>query len=120
MPTKHAHVIQHTHVIDAKKNIYYTTYEWVGKRHWHVRISLRDKDSLPFPLIMIEPMDPLSLYGTFIRTDTLTWWWTWAVAKLTALWMPIKYRIIMTLEVWGLAHIDFGDIPDWKHVGRKR
>ena len=61
--------------------------------------------------------------ATYARADGLNIFvWLWLVVSTTVQRLTgwIYLRVILTLTVWGLAHVPYGERPTWRHVGIKK
>ena len=108
---------------------YLNGFKWEGDERGSVRVRPRDLKTL----MNIEAgewmtcgelrlrrvaADEYEGTATYVREDGF---WRSALVwnRLRFLGEQFKHRFIYTLMVWGLAYVDFGDVPDWKHIGRR-
>lgn len=120
-------------------------WEWEGLRGWPLRIErgcLEDMlghclhegsswleisdcpktlNCFPWPLrfVAIErrfDRDEL----IYVRTDSGFWLYWYCRFRALPFLQMLRTRIILTLMVWNLAHIEPGEIANWRCVGRKR
>lgn len=114
-----AYIITDTHNV---RNTRYYTYKWQGNKRATVFIMFNpqeDISDLPWKLHKIK--DDWNRGGTYYVRKDISFWWitsikTWIFDKF--LWL--KVRFIVTLSVWGLAHIQMGEIPNWECVFKKK
>jgi hypothetical protein len=102
----------------------HTEVEWVGPVHGIVAADryILDTISLPWPYEGLEDDWPSG--RVFIcRTD-----YPWPLAcnrlqveadRFSRFWDRLQYRLIYTAQVWGLAYVAPGHIPDWGCIGKK-
>ena len=103
--------------------------KWIGSKYTVVEVSklLASSQSLsvyPWPLKVIDDNVDFGRSMLVVRKD-VGWhiWWL-----LVALWYKLfrsrgyynfKWRVLMTLELWGLAYQPEGEIVSWKNIGRR-
>jgi hypothetical protein len=59
------------------------------------------------------------VWGYDELADFFSWLYHTAKANLRNWTAVFQARLIMTLVVWGLAYVPCGEIPGWRHVGKK-
>ncbi|MBD2005613.1 MULTISPECIES: hypothetical protein [Cyanophyceae] len=102
----------------------YKTYEWQDTSA-PVRINRELYPEIK-DLWQIEVIKEDRLYLTCIRTDTPFPWYAYHrfqrdICKLVDFFKyEIGCRLILTAQVWGLAYVPPGEVPNWKHLGKKR
>lgn len=119
-----AKIVWHRHVNPLTGDMWDTP-EWVGDPCGMVFIYHSGIDKLLWSYEIVE--NRLIDRGGYliIRTDTFPcyvyarfqancWrFWNWVKSAIGA-------RLILTLHIWGLAYVPYGDIPSWEHIGGKR
>ena len=98
-------------------------YEWIGKSPLALVRGDVDISELPWPMRELgKDFDPL-YPRLMIRTDRFWWLAQWQYRLIIALCRiahVMKYRIIATLEIWGLAHTPEWCVRSWSHIGKRR
>ncbi len=106
----------------------FTTFHWQGPALGIATVGCRDwkrheKQLRAAGLRVIGPESPFTLRMLVSRASG-PYWLSWArycvIERLSNTWASLKARIIVTLEVWGVAHVPVGEMPQWRHVGRTR
>jgi len=95
------------------------TYEWSGNLRKPVFVGFNESKLVPFPLRKVEDCPHMD-GGYYIRTDVSFWWITEARIKAADLFSLIYHRIILTANVWGLAHTPMGNVPSWRDLLKKK
>lgn len=126
IPTANIRVTEHLVWRDRR----YCTYKWEGPA-WgilgvsHYLLDASDFiEQVPYPLKLIQ-RDAMRQVDYYVRTDgryflsAAYWamrenlWWVWAF---------VFSRFLLTLEIWGLAYNDPGQIMGWhslKNIGKR-
>ena len=105
---------------------HYLTYKWIGKPWQPVWITelFVDQQLSDFPWKLIEvDRDYSKRAGLYVRADgfwVVTRWMTSLKIGIQKLLGLTYYRLIITAMVWALAYVPQGDIPSWRHLGKKR
>lgn len=102
---------------------YYETYEWLGKKTDQIFIHGEDNYNLKnLPWKFVEIKTDIWKNGIYyMRKDAMLpiGWLIWLFVRLSNFWNGFSAKMIMTLNVWGLAYTDVGCIPSWKDIGKK-
>lgn len=98
----------------------YTTFEWIGERHWPIYISMDiDISKLPFELVKIGVADNLFDYKYMRKDAYFPYGWIVVIKeKAYRLYMYFFYRIMATLNIWNLAYTPHGQVPSWRDIFR--
>jgi len=114
------------HYKELPRGRFYYEYEWEGNKSGLVRINWEflcrhPFRSLPWKFMIVEENPG---YYICIRHDVFSGRVKGLYYRffnfLKRKFRVIYYRIILTLEVWGLAYSEDGGIPSWRDIGRKR
>jgi hypothetical protein len=136
---KYATIIATWHQLPLGRR--HVTYKWEGDANLPViidRQTLRfelnqsvdefpkEINFLPWPLKLIDDDDEAywcydgALYSRTDGLNKLLWLYYWWRTRARRYWHPFKYRLLLTLMVWGAAYIPEFERPSWRHIGRKR
>jgi hypothetical protein len=117
-------------IIITRHNIYhnyhYYTFKWEGKKTATTLIDRESyelfKNQFPWKLKVIEFNLMANSYVVARKDNVLCinaiCHWIKAYAKRITI--KTKCRIIITAMIWNLAYVPDGEIPEWKHIGKKK
>jgi hypothetical protein len=101
------------------------TFFWEGPRTATVLVSMdlweEVKEQLPWK-VRIVGKDERRYAFIIARADGpyfFSWLYHTAKAHLWNWTAGFKARLVMTLVVWNLAYVPDGEIPGWRHVGKR-
>lgn len=120
-----AEIVTHSHQ-DSFTGAVWRTYEWVGplSESVEIRCSLSMRlPEMPFPLER-KSIDWLRGVEVYYRTDAGLWyaWHRLLRAKDNTLnhWIGFRSRLIVTLTIWGVGHVEPGQIINWHCLRQKK
>jgi hypothetical protein len=107
------------------------TFEWSGSKYSPAYFSkifydqTKGKFTLPWPVKVIEDNLDFGREVLVVRKDVgLHLWWILVYLKRRIFnnrpYKHFKWRVIMTLDIWGLAWQPEGEVTSWRNIGRKR
>jgi len=105
---------------------HYYTYKWIGKKNQPILLGIellesKDTQDIPWKFLLIEHRIESGQWLAIRRDAILPFGWLFVVkVKCHKYWSWFKYRLIITANVWGLAHTRQGNVPSWKDFRRKK
>jgi len=115
---KEACIITDAHHV---RNTQYYTYRWQGNKRATVFIMFGQGDISDLPWKLHKIREDWNMGGTYyVRKDILFWWITSIKTWMFNIFQWWRIRFIITLSIWGLAHISTGEIPNWGCVFKKQ
>lgn len=97
------------------------SYEWTGDPRAPICIDERTLPHLPWPMARVSTTNHATRSAYFLRLDVPGAWWRRHAHRARFWWMEwLTPRVVFTCELWGLAHVPPGEIPRWRHIGRRR
>lgn len=108
--------------------LYHDTYEWEGSKYATAQISIYAWSkgigySIPWPLKILGTTDFMRTYEV-IRKD-VGWhlWWRLVFLKRKVFnnkyYYHFKWKVIKTLEIWGIGYQPEAEVTLWKNIWRK-
>lgn len=125
-----AHIVatQHTYYIEGCPFHTYT-FEWEGSKYTTAVVSklMIDRASLkilPWPVKILGVVDFGREYEVIRKDVGWQLWWILIYTKRRVFnnrpYQHFKWRVLMTLDIWGLAYQPESEMTSWRNIGRKR